>query len=71
MIRPNSGESSEWIGDRDRDDVSPQTRRRLLRNAFLGGSALVGLAGCTDDDESTPTPLNPDSEETETEGGGT
>lgn len=49
----SSSESEEWIDDEAWFDgeIAPQTRRRLLRNAFagIGGAGLAGLAGCMGD----------------------
>ena len=40
----SSEESDRWVSDHEWSDLAPQTRRRMLRNAF-GGMALAGFAG--------------------------
>lgn len=66
MDSQTSGESDEWISDDEWEDVSPQTRRRLLKNAFGATAGVAALAGCSgEDDQSTPTPL-----QNEGDGGG-
>ncbi|QOS13733.1 ABC-type transport system periplasmic substrate-binding protein (probable substrate dipeptide/oligopeptide) (plasmid) [Haloferax gibbonsii] len=64
MDSQSSAESDKWISDDEWEDVSPQTRRRLLRNAFGATAGAAALAGCSSGgNEDTPTPL-------ENEGGG-
>ena len=76
MDSHSSEESDEWISDDEWSEVSASTRRRLLQSAF-GGAAMAGLAGCMGGDggdgtpESTPTPLNPDTETSSGDGGST
>ncbi|ESP90185.1 ABC transporter substrate-binding protein [Candidatus Halobonum tyrrellensis] len=58
MGSQTSEDCDDWISDDEWGDVAPQTRRRLLRNAFGGAAGLAALAGCSGEDgESTPTPL--------------
>ena len=59
MGSQTSDECDDWISDDEWGDVAPQTRRRLLRNAFGGAAGLAALAGCSGEGgESTPTPLD-------------
>ena len=75
MESQTSAESDQWISDDEWDDVEPQTRRRLLRNAFGATAGLAALAGCGGGGgEPTPTPLQNegggDTTPQSTEGGG-
>lgn len=61
MDSQTSAESDDWISDHEWDEVSVQTRRRLLRNAFGAVAGATVLAGCSSDNEGNVTPLENES----------